>query len=69
MGLCRDRVFSVATKFGLRPKGLLSRHNIFVLRRSWPSQEFSVTTEYFYAATELSMVERLYLTIEYFMLR
>ena len=37
--------------------------------RVWPGQEFSITKECFYVVTELTMVERLYLAKEYFMLR
>ena len=44
MGLCRDIVFYVVTKFWPRPKGLLSPQNICMSRRSFPGQEFSIAT-------------------------
>ena len=69
MEWCRDRVSYVTTKFWPRPKGLLSQHNVFMLRQSWPGQEFSFATECFYVATELGMVKRLYVATEYFISR
>ena len=44
----------------------MSRQRIFGLRQSWPSQEFSIATEYFDVATELAKVMRNYVAIEQF---